>query len=79
MKITDTRGPRPFYTCCSDIPVGTVFYGKVNVNTHSPLVRILMLKTYSGVVSLEDPSVTWEPGPVLLCEYEPVNAELIIR
>ncbi|MCP4083105.1 MAG: hypothetical protein GY743_23030 [Planctomycetaceae bacterium] len=54
-----------------DIDMGTTFLARYEGRMG------LFLRTYDGVVSLEDPSRTWHDG-AMWREYEEVHAEIVI-
>jgi hypothetical protein len=75
MMTEDSRSKSspPVYT--KDIPLRTVFYGRIPMPT-SP--RELMLAAYDRVVSLENPSNTWQAGHIEVWDYEPVAAKVVV-
>lgn len=57
----------------ADIPVGTVFYGRVGEHEET-----LLLKAYQSVVSLEDPKKTWGMWAAV-SGYRPVRAKVVVE
>jgi len=82
MKVTrkDRRERTPSDVPAKDIPVGTVFDGGAGLCGNGPFLR-----TYDGIVSLDNPGMTWGPegteeGWELIVEdYQPLGAELMIH
>lgn len=56
------------------LDVGATFTGRIGEHEG------LFLKTYRGViVFLNDPSVTWTDVTLSVCDYRPVNVEIVVR
>jgi hypothetical protein len=80
MEIRDTRvTAKPGVMKSVDIPIGTVFQGRAGSFLQTLYEKATLLKHYSGIVSLDNPRLTWAPGsPEYFHEYEVVNAVLTI-
>ena len=85
MKVTrkDRRERTPSDVPAKDIPVGTVFDGGAGLCGNGPFLR-----TYDGIVSLDNPEMTWgpegiyfvtAPGLLVVKDYQPLDAELVIH
>lgn len=73
MNIDDRRvAAGPQTVAATEIPIGTVFYGMINGDPQE-----LLLKAYGEVVSLSDPSNTWDLE-VIVCYYQPVNVTVVV-
>lgn len=73
MKIRNLLTEGPTEVTVRQIPIGTVFLGKVGG-------RSTFLRTFDGIVDLENPHRTWTRADNMEIEsYHPVEVELIIR
>ena len=56
-----------------DIEIGTVFSGSLLIGAKS-----VFLKTYLGIVDLEDPALTWNDPRARVSNYKKLNVELVV-
>ena len=62
----ESKGPKKIFL--SDIPIGTTFVGEAGYK------NILFLRTYDGLVSLDNPRHTWTDVDSLeIVNYRPVD------
>ena len=85
MKIRDLK---PTTTCITmaNIPINTVFRGKIIVTETADEISSVFLKGYGAIMDLSDPENTWFLDKMTKCvlhdivtNYQPVKAELIIN
>jgi hypothetical protein len=77
MKIKRLDMPKPKeLMIATNIPVGTVFSGRLGPNSE----EIIFLRTYDGIVNLENPVCTWSTLDFPILNYLVLDVELrVIR
>lgn len=71
-KITVTGICEPVEIRVCDIPVGTAFTGSISYPS-------LFLRTFSCVVDLKDPQLTWEhSNPSVVKDFREVNLRIVV-
>lgn len=73
MKVTDKRSPLPNpVITASDIPMGGVFTGSITGR------KGVFVKSYYGIVMLDEPKTTWSGPNVGVHEYRSAILEVVL-